>query len=259
VLGLTSANFTVAQEMMPMLPSTARPILNFGFNVAKPVATVAVLDHSKSLTDQPVAFADMKSGFSTFYDSLRANDEGEIIKFDDVVEVVQGFTSSKSALQASIAAPYDKGNNTRLYDAIFKAIDDAATKTTFRRAVVVATDGEDLGDTIPYSIKTKDQVIANAIQKNVPVFTIGLGANIRRDVLTDIAVNTGGLFYEANTSQNLATIYKQLSSLLYENQYVLTFDQLGGRGSGALSNVVITATQPPLTPGTGQRQIASCN
>ena len=44
-----------------------------------------------------------------------------------------------------------------------------------------------------------------------------------------MATETGGLFYEANTSQNLATIYQQLSSILYEKQYILKFDQLAIR------------------------------
>ncbi len=36
-----------------------------------------------------------------------------------------------------------------------------------------------------------------------------------------MAAETGGLYYQANTSQNLATIYQQLASLLYGNQYVV--------------------------------------
>ncbi len=97
-----------------------------------------------------------------------------------------------------------------------------------RKAVIVATDGVDEGlpATTPCSTHTVAQVIANGVDKKVPVFTIGLGASINATVLQQIASGTGGLYYQSSTSQNLATIYQQLSSLLYANQYVLTFNQL---------------------------------
>ena len=49
-----------------------------------------------------------------------------------------------------------------------------------------------------------------------------------------MATTTGGQYFEANTSQNLATIYQQLSSILFKNQYVLKFDQLAKGAAGAL-------------------------
>ncbi len=79
---------------------------------------------------------------------------------------------------------------------------------------------------VPVSTHTLTQVMNNAINKKVPIFTIGIGASINRTVLQDMATSTGGLFYEANTSQNLANIYQQLSSVLYEKQYTLKFNQL---------------------------------
>jgi hypothetical protein len=63
---------------------------------------------------------------------------------------------------------------------------------------------------MPYSARSLDEVIANAVSKNVAIFTIGIGGSINRPVLEQMANETGGLFYAANTSQNLATIYQQL-------------------------------------------------
>ncbi len=223
-----------------------------------PIAISAALDHSGSVTDQPVAFADMKTGFSNFFASLRAGDVGEIIKFDNVVQTVQPFTMDKLQLQAAIAAPYDMGRFTKLYDAVYQAIDETATQTSHpRKAVIVATDGIDAGPTMPFSTHTLAQVIANGVSKKVPVFAIGLGASIDTTVLGQMASGTGGVFYLSSTSQNLATIYQQLSSLLYTNQYVLTFNQLP-KGINVVSDVVIGANLGGVT-GSGTRQITSCN
>ena len=159
------------------------------------------------------------------------------------------------------SVPWTKGSSTLLYDSVYKAIDDTAAQTAYRRAVIVATDGaDDLNGTgQPASTRTLADVISNAVSKKVPVFTIGIGASLNTSVLRDMAAESGGLFYAASTSQNLATIYQQLSSLLFQNQYVLTFNQLslGAPGTAAPLNVgVVTSTG---ITGNASGTIVSCN
>ncbi len=255
VPGMQSSNFSVTEENVGLFIKSFSSV----DVVYKPIAIAAVMDYSGSLTDQSVAIADMKNGFSRLFSSVRASDIGEIVKFGSEFEVVQPFTSDKAALLAAISAPFDKGRNTRLYDAVFQAVDDTAMNANYRRAVIVATDGEDAGPTagVPYSNRSLVEVINNAVNKKVPIFTIGLGASINRAVLEQMATTTGGLFYEANTSQNLANIYQQLSSILYEKQYTLTFDQQA-RGVGSRSNLAVGANFLGLT-GNAVTTITSCN
>jgi hypothetical protein len=237
-LGLGS--FTVTQGS----PANAAAVTSVDFieNVTYPVAIAAALDHSGSLTDQPVAFSDMKSGFSTFFGSIRANDLGAVINFDDAVEKVQDWTNNKAALQAAAVAPWDRGRNTKLFDATQLSVNEASTQSAvnLRRAVIVATDGQDQGPTAPYSTATQAEVIINAVAKRVPIYTVGVGAGINRSVLSNMATSTGGLFFEATTSQNLATIYQQLASLLFSKQYVVKFNRI----SGAPGSVSIGAAPP---------------
>jgi Ca-activated chloride channel family protein len=255
VPGLQLSNFSITEENVSLFIKSFSSV----DVVYKPIAIAAVMDYSGSLTDQPVAIADMKNGFSSLFSSVRANDIGEIVKFGSEFEVVQPFTSDKAALLAAISAPFDKGSNTRLYDAVFQAVDDTAVNANYRRAVIVATDGEDAGPTagVPFSNRSLVEVINNAVNKKVPIFTIGLGASVNRAVLEQMATTTGGLFYEANTSQNLANIYQQLSSILYEKQYTLTFNQLV-RGVGSRSNLAVGANFLGLT-GNAVTTITSCN
>jgi hypothetical protein len=247
VIGLALANFKVTQGI-PFDPTSVE-FVGSGF----PVAIAAVLDHSESLTRQPVAFADMKLGFTTMFGSLRAGDEGAVINFDSAVELVQPWTTNKASLQAVIATPWDRGPDTRLYDAANLSVSESAKKSGVRRAAVIATDGEDLGPTSPFSTASLDTVIANAVAAKVPLFTVGVGTSIKEDVLRKMATDTGGLFYKAATSQNLATIYDQLSSILYKDQYVVKFNRIpnqpGSVTIGATNSLSLSATDTrPITP-----------
>jgi Ca-activated chloride channel homolog len=249
VTGLIDANFTVTQGTTP---GTLIPPVSYAEQTYQPIATAAALDFSSSLSNQSVAFGDMKSAFTSYFDAKRADDVGEVVKFGSEVEVTQPFTSDKAALLAAIALPFDKGGATKMYDAAFQSVGDTAAKSPLRKAVIVATDGADNA-----SVRTLAEVAASATSQNVPIFTIGIGASINRTALEQLAADTGGLYYEANTSQNLATIYRQLSSILYERQYILKFDQLAN-GPGAASNVSIGVTKDALA-GTATASVVSCN
>ena len=258
VLGLQLSAFSVTQG----LGNTPLPLDSATFvgSVYKNVAIAGALDYSKSLRDQPVAFADMKTGFSNLFGNLKASDEGEVVKFATEYQVVQPFTPDRALLQAKVAEAFNQGDGTRLYDATYKAVEDAATKTNFRRAVIVATDGrEELPASATPSVQNINTVIANAKSKNVPIFTLGSGTNINSADLSRMATDTGGIYYEASTSQNLATIYQQLASLLYENQYVLTFNRTVTGLSAVQSPIRITVSSGSGTlSGSATRDIVVC-
>ena len=257
VLGLQSGAFSVAQGLPPAL----LPIVSASFvgSVYQNVAIAALLDHSKSLMDQPVAFAEMKTGFNNLIAGLKAGDTAEVIKFATEYQVVQAFTTDKNLLQAAIAAPFSMGTGTRLYDTVYKAVDDTAMQpASFRKAVILATDGvQELPPSAPPAVQNIDTVIANAKSKNVPIFTIGIGAAINATDLGRMATETGGLYYQANASQNLATIYQQLSSLLYENQYVLSFNRAVVGAATVQSPITITARSGTLI-GSSSKDIVTC-
>ena len=140
-----------------------------------------------------------------------------------------------------------------MYDAAYQSVEDTGAKTNYRRAVIVATDGSDNA-----SARSLADVTTLAVNRNVPIFTIGIGSSINRPTLEEVAAGTGGLYYEANTSQNLATIHRQLSSILYEKQYILRFDQLAKGTPGSPSSVAVGVSSGALT-GAASAALASCN
>ena len=102
-------------------------------------------------------------------------------------------------------------------------------------------------------------MISNARSKGVPVFTIGIGTDANGTVLQDLASQTGGLFFRALSSQNLATIYAQLSTLLFQDQYVLTFNQLTLGAVGTVAPLDVRVVSPTGIQGNGTSSIVSCN
>ena len=64
--------------------------------VNKPIAIAAVMDNSGSVTKQPVAFADMKTGFFNLFGAMGASDIAQVMKFGTECETMQPFTSDKT-------------------------------------------------------------------------------------------------------------------------------------------------------------------
>jgi Ca-activated chloride channel family protein len=249
VPGLLAPAFTVTHD------GISRPVISLSYIelAYKPIASAATLDFSNSMTSQSIAFADMKQGFAEYFGAMRTQDVAAVVKFGSEVEVTQAFTSDKTKPIEALSAPFDKGSATKLHDAAFQAIDDAGLQSNYRRAVIVATDGADNA-----SVRSLADVTSNALNKSVPIFAIGIGAAINRTMLEQLAAGTGGLYFEANTSQNLATIYRQISSILYEKQYVLRFDRLPNGAGASGSSLTVGVSALGLT-GSGATALASCN
>jgi VWFA-related protein len=248
---------------IPDLVGAAFTVIEGGTNLGIPaskwvdqlyekIAIATAMDYSGSISSEVAS--DMQNGTINLFNNLRAADMGEVVKFGTDFQVMQAFTSDKTALAAAAVAPYIKNNDTFLYDAAIKAVDDTALMVNFRKAVIVLSDGFDFGST-----HTLNQVISDATAKGVPIFTVGLGSSVNTAVLTQMANDTGGQFFVAQTSQNLATIYQQLTSVLYEKQYILTFNQTHLGLVGGTANLNIKATTPLGKFGDDTMLITSCN
>jgi len=216
VIGLSASNFSVYDDPDPN--SNPRPLLGVEPNL--PISHVCLaLDYSGSMVAAN-AIGNMETAAKAFIDLLGLGDWGEVIKFANGVEVTQGYTNDKSALKAAIDRPIGcKDTATWLYDAIYQAVSDAAAQPR-KKAVVVMTDGR---DTKSPPGRSATEVINHARAKGVPVFTIGLGAEIDEQVLIMIAQQTGGVYYPAGTSSDLLAIYQKIAGTI-KNQYIVTYE-----------------------------------
>jgi len=226
------------------------------------LSVALVMDYSGSISNNSDTKSDLEDAAIRLVEELGPDDEAEIIKFGSKVEVMQGFTSDKDLLKKAITTDPDFGAWTALYDAVWRGIndvDDEKKTQNVRKAVVLLSDGKDIGpDDQPLSDKTIDQIIEDA-QANgisgIPIFTIGLG-NFAPDTLQEMADETGGIFYESSESDNLDTIYEQIADLLFTDQYVIKYESaLAGAADGDLKIKAIYST--PITD-TDTRSITPC-
>jgi len=257
VTGLTKNDFSVTEN--GTLIVGAPTDVSFVSNNAD-ISVALAMDYSGSITSEQDNVDDMEESVAQFVDQIGVDDEAEIVKFDDIVEIVQNFTSDKNDLKAAIYAEFDYGINTRLYDAVVKAVDDIALRLKDRRAVILISDGkDDDGSGNQLSDNDLNDAINYAKANDVPIFTIALG-NFNSTILQQLADDTGGQFYEATTSDNLRTIYQQLADVLFHDQYILTYTS--GLGAGGTADLTIEATlqtQDGDEVGNDTREITSCS
>ena len=127
--------------------------------------------------------------------------------------VLQEMTHDTVRLIETINSGVADGR-TALYDAIMVGIQSMKLETG-RRSLIVYTDGQD-----NESIVTPDAVIDSARYYNIPIYTIGLGDEVRANVLREIAVETGGIFSQSPLSVDMIAVYEKLLTLI-QNFYVL--------------------------------------
>lgn len=221
--GLDSDSFTVTEEGVSQTPITVTPP-----PLTIPLSTALVMDYSGSMSDADVINAEAAA--NTFVNKMDNTERAAIIKFDETVSLIQGFTSNKGLLRGAISTPYSRGA-TAFYDAVYLGLTETANQQG-RKAIVAFTDGMDNSSTY-----TAGKVVAYANNNSIPVFTIGLGS-VDEQVLSSLAQGTGGKYYYAPTSAELVAIFEEISAAL-SNQYMISYNTTNSTPDGQLRDVTI--------------------
>ncbi|MGE0019962.1 MAG: VWA domain-containing protein [Draconibacterium sp.] len=182
-------------------------------DISTPVAAALVIDRSGSMTGQPLR--DAKSAAIDFVNELAPNDIAAVFSFNEKVYVNKKFTSDKNELIQAIGYLSSIGE-TAIFDAIALAIDSVKNKPG-NKAVIAITDGLDNRSSV-----TPDVIVGLALQYGISIYTIGLGPDAESSTIQYIANLTGGDYYYAPTSEQLAIIYRRISGQL-QNQYLIRY------------------------------------
>lgn len=234
ISGLTASNFAVTEDSTCTPSITVTPISTTG----TPVSLAMTVDYSGSMSAANIA--DAKTGLTNFINVGGTSDRFAIIKFSTDVDIVQDFTSNKTLLLDQIdSMPDSSSGYTSLYDSIYDSV-TLVKGESYRKAVIAFTDGVS-NDDVHSLTETIDYAKAN----NIPVYTIGLGS-ASSSVLQQIANETGGLYYYAPTSSELADIYAQISEHI-ANQYEITYQTCNTDYDGTYRTVEVSATYSGLT------------
>jgi tight adherence protein B len=187
------------------LPVTTLQALNLGH--AKSV--VLCVDHSQSMTGASLKNA--VAGARAFVRAKSPADRIEVIEFGKQAVALTRFSSSTADADAALSrmAP-DSQSGTALWDAIAMASRHLAKEDQPGHVIIVLTDGQDVSSTSTFA-----KAVAAANRARASVYTIGIsGPDFTPDPLRQLAAHTGGVYHEASTSAQLASIYSSIGRTL---------------------------------------------
>ncbi len=179
-----------------------------------PVGIVLVIDTSGSMQGAPIEAA--KQAALSFIDQKRDQDFIALVTFADDVQVLSGFTSSKTALTNRVEA-IDATGETAFYDGVVRAAQlfsgDAAR---LERNMIVLTDGAD-------TVSTNTLQGAIDATEGIRVFGVALESpDFNPTDLEAITEASGGLFLSTPDPTALTGLYDQIKREL-DNKVVVRF------------------------------------
>ena len=163
----------------------------------------------------------LESATGSFIVMKNANDQIELIKFSSFIERIQQFTTDTTRLLDSLHNYWSyQFNNTAFYSAMAYGLNDVEsfnnTRNGFMPAVIGFTDGQDNESTI-----SQADLISQAINKQIPLFTLGFG--MANDAILDtIARQTGGRYYYTPDITTLKNLFAMISGQL-KNLYQVSW------------------------------------
>lgn len=140
-------------------------------------------------------------------DMFTGNYEFGVAEFASNYAQLKGFSKEKEEVKDSVNGMKNKWqvtlNGTNIITALNKGI-GKFSKDDKGKYLILLTDGE---NTVGSLKSEKAKIIEAAKEKDVKVCIIGLGDEVEKDDLTEIATSTGCSFYNASSSSALDEIY----------------------------------------------------
>jgi len=236
ILDLEQSDFAVKED------GYEQEITSFSKEMT-PVSMIVILDTSGSIRRQ---MHDVQEAAAQFISQIRNVDRVAVMTFADTVRMVQGFTSDIPALTQAVRKTRAKGG-TALYDSVVEAC-KSLKREKGRKAIILLTDGKDENDpgTAPGSRHSFEQSLEKARESDITIYTLGLGKNISRDVLEQLANQTGGRVYFPPTVKDLQEVYSLIAMEL-RSQYTLGYSSENRLHDGQWRNLDVTIRERNYT------------
>jgi Ca-activated chloride channel family protein len=158
VAGLTPSDFRVFDD------EVEQAIAQF-MTESAPLNVTLVMDTSQSMR---MRFEEIRGAASAFIDALRPEDRVMVVSLDDRAYVGTEFTSDRNEIRRAILQARIGGNFTRLYDSLDAVLTGRLARVAGRQALVLLTDGVDVGSGFATAPGTRERVQA----ANVPVYVL---------------------------------------------------------------------------------------
>lgn len=223
--------------------------VGFFSRTSLPLAVSLLLDSSASMDNK---MRTAQSAALGFVQTLRPEDQAQVIDFDSRVTVVAPFSAARPALEKAITSTV-AGGSTSLYNAIYIALRELKKTQTRtleelrREAIIVLSDGEDTSSLVSY-----DEVLELAKRSETAIYAIGIrtkdtsplkGYSDADYVLRQLTTQTGGRVFFPERADELPAIYALISQEL-SSQYMLGYTSTNLRKDGRWRRVMVRVARP---------------
>ena len=203
---------------------------------------IFVLDHSLSMgfiegtrkyDPDSVKWRRAKKVFIDAFKKLRMSDRGAFLSFCEEVNMQQYFTSDTTLLIKAISG-LALCAGTSIYDALMYALQIGEAQPG-KTVIIILTDGSD--QTSRYD---SSAVVAKGRAAHIPIYSIGLGvepADVA--VFRYLSLNTGGEYFIAPTSQQLADVFDRIMKSIFSSRCLLSYVPLDSCQRGSRRDVEV--------------------
>lgn len=234
IAGLEQSAFKLTEDQI------AVEVKSFIAAGEQPIVAVLLIDHSGSM-GRAGKMEGARIAAKTFVEQLQdGRDRIGVTAFDHQQSTLYGLNlisaGDRAALNSRIDGLTDQGG-TAFFDAIYDAVGQLESQSG-RKVIVAMTDGIDEN-----SRHSLGSIIERAQESELPVYTVGLGADVEGAVLERIANETGGEYHYSPTSGELAALYRDIAQAL-QNEYSLTYTSPTPHRDGTQRDVALIVTHP---------------
>lgn len=138
-----------------------------------------------------------------FVDALLPEDRAAVVDFDSSARVLQSLTTNKDAVKGAIDRIDDfGGTNISAGVSTANSVLINNNDPDRGRVMILLTDGD--GSWNPYYLQ-------QAKQGYITIYTIGLGSAVNTGLLSTIASETGGQYYQVDSAEELPEAFRRIS------------------------------------------------
>lgn len=193
-----------------------------------PTDIAMVIDLSGSMNNDnpepPQPLTDTLRAASIFANTLNENDGLSLVTFASSAELEQPLTKSHIAvsqriLNLAIAEAEETGftNTVAALETASAELNSSNHNPDARRVVVILTDGLPTDPSDERNIVTEATELAHQLDlSGIAIYAIGLGSNVDRDFIRDLASTPEQAFFAPN-SEDLQSIYASITDSLCES------------------------------------------
>ena len=184
----------------------------------KPLELLVLLDLSGSMHRrmQPVQL-----GMRSLMDLLGPQDSLQVIGFNHRVFQISAPETDMAKVRRRLAVVQATGG-TNLYGAIWSGLKTLG-QSNRRRAIVLFTDGDhDLDRKLDRYDRNLADCVQLARENGIPVYSVGIGATVKPDILNQLATATGGKAFIQESTGRLHEAFSAIGEQL-RHQYLVCY------------------------------------